>query len=686
MNEVVERPDDPAPPVTESQPAPPPSRARFAAFAILFGLATGLALFAVLAPDGGAPALLLYGSIGLSLSSIAAMLVFRRMQLPLEAAHSLHGEQALRLQAFEHAGQTVADASRDPPPATIAADDVSALRSALAEARNAADRQRQQLHLLIAASDDSLLLIGRDGRIEAASGAAAALIDRTPTELLDRPLASLLPLFDNTRPEPLQHPLKAALQRLFADTAPERQPFSVLLERRGRTSVPLRLDARPLRDAGQPVQSLLLRLVPLDADSAPVPASDGTRATRNEPPDPLTGAPGPQQLARRIDRLNVEAQLDGSRHGLLLIALDRFDTLHARFGIAGGEQRLWQLAQLLAGAAVSREDLHRVSARHFALLLPRQPLSACIERAVRLLAFVAGEVWPCADDTLAPSISIGLAVLDGSQGPDAVLAAAADALRLAQQAGGGCLRQVAGTAINADWLRRKLDSSALRLAAQPILPTQPQPGSVEAPWLDLLVRVEDDDGVWLPLEPLIEQLEQLGGCAQVDDWLLDQALRHDLGSTRVSIRLAGASLLRDEFLDRLRAHLLRSRLPPPQVCIAVDEAFILDHPQRAALLRDLLSPFGCLLAIDRHRGSMGLAALRHFPASYLRLHEALVTRVGTDLIDRAHLEWLVNAARMFGARTVACAVRDADSRERMRLAGVDYVQGAAIAPPTPFSA
>ena len=682
MKAVVERSDDPVPSGPEADPAAPPARARFAAFAILFGLGSGAALFAVLSPDAGWPVLLLLCSICLSLSCLAAMLVFRRVQLPLEAVHSLNAEQALRLQAFEDLSQQ-ADVTLEIDAPAPPFDELALLRTALTEAQGAADALRRQTQALVAASDEHLLLIGRDGRIEAASPAAAALIDKTAAELLDRPLASLLPLFDDSRPEPLQHPLTAALLRLFADAAPERQGFAALLERRGRTSVQLRLDARPLRDPANRVQALLLRLDPLDAD-APVVRTDP--ATRLEALDPLTQAFGQQHLSRRIEQLNAEAQIDGTHHGLLLIAPDQLDRLHDRFGIAAGEQRLWQLAQTIREAAASAEDFHRISGSHFALLLPRQSVETCIDRAEQLCAAVAGQVWPCDGGPLSPSFSIGLVTIDGQLGTDAQLASAAEALRRAQQSGGGRVQQAVNEAIDADWLHGKLlDGQALRLAAQAILPADPAPGATEAPWLELLLRLQDDDGVWLPLDPWWPQIERLGLGIKIDDWLLDQALRHDLGSTRLSIRLSSPSLLRDDFLEVLRARLLRSRVPTPQLCIAVDEAFIVDHPQRAAALRELLSPFGCSLAIDRYRGGSGLTALRQFPANYLRLHESLVARFTTDLIDRAHLEWLVTAARMMGAKTVACAVRDADSQERMRLAKVDYVQGYAVAPPVPFS-
>ncbi|WP_293373557.1 EAL domain-containing protein [Nevskia sp.] len=687
MKAVVERSDDPVSPAPLTDPAPPPSRARFAAFAILFGLLSGAALFLMLAADDGWPALLLFCSLCLSLSCVAAMLVFRRMQLPLEAAHGLNAEQALRLHAYEDlslqapagpAQESVIEA----PGSAVAQDGSFDLR----QAQIAADRQRCQTDALLATSRDCLLIVDRDGRIGAASPAAARLIGRTPAELLAQPFASLYPLFDDSRPEPLQHPLNAALQRLIDDGASSGAPLAALLERRGLTSVRLRLERQLLRDEADRVHGLLLRLDPHEAAAAPPETVD------TEPPDPLTGAFGRQHLGRRIEQLALTARGDGSRHGLLLITPDHFDSLHDACGIAAGEQQLWQIAQAIRAAAAAPEDFCRISARHFALLLPRQPEDACFERAKALSAIVAAQVWRAPDgEARHPTLSIGVAVIDASTAAtDALIAAAGEALLRARALGGSNVQlavagMLAAEQIAADWLRQKLASKALRLAVQAILPTEPTPGRSEGPWRALLLRIEDDDGSWLPIEPHAAMLERLGLTVQVDDWLLDAALRHDPGTARLSIPLFSASLLRDDFLGRLRARLLLSAVPTPQLCFAIDEAFILAHPQRAAALRALLSPFGCLLAIDEVRGGNGLNALRNFPAQVFQLHESLVSRHGSDRVDRAQLEALVAGARALGAKTVACAVRDADSRERMRLAKVDYVQGYAIAPPVPFA-
>lgn len=234
-----------------------PSRARFAAFAIGFGLGSSLLIQALLLPDAGWQAFALLASILLTLSSLTAMLVFRQIQLPLEAARAVIEEQALQLQTPVEPPlrQPVAESSMRSEPAPVASRE--ARRS---EAWEEAAYQRHCREMLIADRIEPVLLMRPDGRIDALNAAAAGLVSRPLPELHEQLLTGSFPLFDNTQPEPLQHPLSARLQDLFDGADADGQVFDALLERRGRTSVPVRLHCRPIVDPGQRVRLLMLML------------------------------------------------------------------------------------------------------------------------------------------------------------------------------------------------------------------------------------------------------------------------------------------------------------------------------------------------------------------------------------------------------------------------------------------
>lgn len=235
-----------------SEQPPAPTRTRFAAFAIGFGLLAAIVVYSLLIPAGGLPAFVLLASLLLTLSSLAAMLVFRQMQLPLEAAQRLVEAQAQQLQAM---------VDQAPEPLVAVAEPVAVTPAAERESLRAdAASQRRLRAELIADRAEPVLLVAQDGRIDAVNAAAAALVSQSVAALSRQPLGDSFPLYDNRQQEPLQHRLDAAMRQLWTDGLDDGQTFSALLERRGWTSVPMRLHCRLIGDAQQGPRLLLISM------------------------------------------------------------------------------------------------------------------------------------------------------------------------------------------------------------------------------------------------------------------------------------------------------------------------------------------------------------------------------------------------------------------------------------------
>ncbi|GAC1627988.1 MAG: hypothetical protein NVS9B10_17490 [Nevskia sp.] len=427
----------------------------------------------------------------------------------------------------------------------------------------------------------------------------------------------------------------------------------------------------------------------------------GAAPDEGNPQDPLTGMPcGSALFEIRLGELAEIARRSGDFHGLLAIGIDNFGAVHDRFGPAAGEENIWQIAQQVREVTPAGGEVFRLSAKHFAILLPQQTDEASFEIAQRLCADISGREFAWEGQSVPTSVSIGVVSIGLADRSEAdIVERAFHALGQARQLGGArvykesllpMLERRAREKSLGDWLKEKLKTRQLRLAAQPIMPARP--GANEPGWAELLLRIEDDDGVWLTPDHYVDVLERMQLTSLIDRWVLETALREGArcralteSGGRLSINIFGSSLLRDSFLVQLRDVLSRSALPTQQICFELDEAFVVQHGSRVAAFVHAIAEFGCQLALDRYRGGAGLSALRQFPAQYIKLHESLVQRQTTDLIDRAHVDWLVTSAHLTGAKVVASAVRDEDVLKRLRQSGVDYVQGFAVAPPSPYA-
>lgn len=151
--------------------------------------------------------------------------------------------------------------------------------------------------------------------------------------------------------------------------------------------------------------------------------------------DPLTG------LANRpafVDRLTEIAKVAGDEAAVLFIDLDRFKPVNDRHGHLAGDRVLQAVAGRLAGALRPGDLVARLGGDEFAVLCERlgHPDDA-VAVADRLLRALSAPI--VLDGTIEVTItaSIGVAEIDGSESPEAVLARADSAMRSAKAGGRG---------------------------------------------------------------------------------------------------------------------------------------------------------------------------------------------------------------------------------------------------------
>lgn len=156
--------------------------------------------------------------------------------------------------------------------------------------------------------------------------------------------------------------------------------------------------------------------------------------------DPLTGLLNRRGLAPRLNAESGSWRQHGEPYALLVIDVDHFKSVNDRLGHAAGDAVLVRLAELLAGAARDADTVARLGGEEFCLLLPRTPIVQAHQAGERICRLVRAAAWPGLADGM--TVSVGVAVVAGDDGPHRVLARADAALLLAK--GGGRDRAVVG--------------------------------------------------------------------------------------------------------------------------------------------------------------------------------------------------------------------------------------------------
>lgn len=130
--------------------------------------------------------------------------------------------------------------------------------------------------------------------------------------------------------------------------------------------------------------------------------------------DGLTGL-----LNRRAFSTEAEALIALARRyrhplSLLVLDVDRFKSINDRYGHPAGDAVLRTLAATIRGALRSCDVVGRLGGEEFAVVLPATPPPGALELGERLLAAVRTATVPWGEQTLALTVSIGLAWMDAS--------------------------------------------------------------------------------------------------------------------------------------------------------------------------------------------------------------------------------------------------------------------------------
>jgi diguanylate cyclase (GGDEF)-like protein len=164
----------------------------------------------------------------------------------------------------------------------------------------------------------------------------------------------------------------------------------------------------------------------------------GRELRRQAQEDPLTGVDNRRGFFRRAQALLARRDADAAPlHALLLFDFDHFKRVNDQYGHPFGDIVLNVSMQCLRGVVDSRGRLARLGGEEFVVLCPRLGGSEALRLAEEMRAAIGALVFPDAPDNLDVTISVGMALFDGTRCHDAGswLRAADDAMYAAKARG-----------------------------------------------------------------------------------------------------------------------------------------------------------------------------------------------------------------------------------------------------------
>lgn len=411
--------------------------------------------------------------------------------------------------------------------------------------------------------------------------------------------------------------------------------------------------------------------------------------------DPITGLANRRYFNEVLEREVSRTERNEGRLALAVLDLDDFKEVNDTHGHQAGDVVLKTVGERIARAVRSTDVAGRLGGDEFGVVIGGYEHEGELDLILERLVSSVRQPVTIDDHEVRVSVSAGIA-LYGDSGRTALgVLRAADAAMYSAKALGGDRYSYFTPSMNvaADarrTLRVELDQAIEKrsfvMHYQPIVDTVT--GEVVA--IESLLRwVRGDDvvaaGQFIGLAEETGQIRKLG--------LLTFALiREDLALLRSQGHgdvLVAVNMSVEQLEDRGLTDLL-SQWPSSEglrglVVEIVESVFLPDRHVAMEALRDLIR-LGALTAIDDYgSGYSNMRLLESIAPHFIKLDRSFLSEQHRMESRTALIRSVVELSHVIGARVIAEGVEEEAQHQLLRAAGVDLVQGNAIAPPMPLA-
>jgi diguanylate cyclase (GGDEF)-like protein/PAS domain S-box-containing protein len=412
--------------------------------------------------------------------------------------------------------------------------------------------------------------------------------------------------------------------------------------------------------------------------------------------DNLTGLPNRALFLNQLDSVLALGKADPAiKATVMVIDLDRFKQVNDSVGMAVGDSILLTIARRIGRLLKPQDSLARLAGDQFGLVLMSvreatqiTTFGETLRKALRApIAFNDREIF------LTASIGMALGDSQPARGED-ILTDAELAMYHAKRLGGDRIevfkptmraRKMDKLSLEAD-LKRAIEREQISVLYQPV--ARLQDGSIAG--FQALLRWDHPKlGSQSPAE-FMASAEEAGLVLDIGMFALERVARQLAAWQRaartrepvfVSINVSSRQLLRQEFLNDLRALLARSGLARGTLKIELAEALVMENPEYAAQVLHRMRDFGAGLMLDDFgTGHSSLVYLQRFPFDTLKIDQSFV-RPNNKGKRPAILRAIVTMAHDLGMQVIAEGAETAADAAELDQIGCELAQGYVIGEP-----
>lgn len=418
--------------------------------------------------------------------------------------------------------------------------------------------------------------------------------------------------------------------------------------------------------------------------------------------DSLTSLPNRESALNRLQQVLDSSEEDQSDISVLLVDIDKFQSINHSFGSSTGDLVLTEIASRLLSSVRLGDQVARISSDQYLVMCvtPKDELEPS-SIAKRVLAKVNMPFRMNDGAELSITSSAGLVkVVDRGLPPVEILGQAESALNRATTQGRGefCVwdeetEDLVGSAVAMEVaIRSGIDSGEFLVYYQPLVDiTSGRMVGAEA-----LVRWQTaDDKIVSPIE-FIGVAEESGLIVDLGMQIIDQVCsdlaswpENEMGKPVVTINLSAKQLESDMLVPGIISALRRNNLHPSSVGFEITESMEIANMEVALATLTRLKELNCRIAIDDFGiGHATMEYLRNFSdADALKIDRSFVNGLAGEhesLEDTAIVTASIALADALGMQAVAEGVETVEQLKVLQSLNCRYGQGYGFSRPVPY--
>lgn len=590
--------------------------------------------------------------------------------------------------------------------ASIAAGQLAGESAERVRAQEALLRLAERNGRLLDGVDEGVIVLDDQGRIDDINTVAEQWLNASARSLRSQPFSAVFAV----RSGPGDSPALPDLWRQLIETGARiEHPEGVWIGTGGAgTERELGLTVLPVMSRLDRLTGALI-LLRRQGQAVRSGRGDGTA----EADDPVTGLAGRRACERRISAVQNQALAQaqaraGAASGaappvtqvLVKIDLPVLRQVRGRLGMAEADTLAASSAERLAALMQGAERVFRMTPDRFAVLLEASDEASARAVAEALRAEISEQRLLAGPDWVELDAGLGLCLIDPT---------VESATEIMRRAGIACdhtrngprvvlydpsQENGNGAAEEELWVQRierGLEHHLFHLTTQSVQPARSH--VVDGEVFEALLSLEDEEGFWAPPSVFLPVAERHLLGSRLDRWVIRELfarLSNDAplcgGLSFCGINLSADSLgdpgLIDYIAEQMNSH---PQVPVAKLCFELRDDMLANQPLQAQRFCAALRKLGARIAIDQRVGRQisVIDQLRQLPIDILKLDSKQFAKIADDSIDQTLAETAMRLARIVGSWIIVTQIETEALATVWRRLGADYLQGHAIAKPSP---